>query len=282
MACRLGACYRVPWWRVTDKSVAMLLWQTWLLVSSNFSKRLSVTLIFIHLSFQCQIRSQHVFDAHHLHRLAVHEHGTYCMQFMQHIVLLSKDPENITRATASMPLTLHLFCDGATGELEDSMESFFLSETSKYLFLLQANATYLPDHYIFTTEGHLLPPFISPSPQPPPTSAPASQHAAWVRHLQRACYWLLPDLGQLWMPLAGQSSEGSAESGGPQSPSSSSKASAAAEANCDSLCSSISDADMQNRQHLLQASLPLLPLSAQDAVIIRQAFGYTPSLSNAH
>lgn len=38
------------------------------------------------------------------------------------------------------------------------MESFFLSETAKYLFLLGANATGLPDFYVLTTEGHLLPP----------------------------------------------------------------------------------------------------------------------------
>jgi Glycosyl hydrolase family 47 len=44
------------------------------------------------------------------------------------------------------------------GVLEDTMESFFLSETAKYLFLLGANATGLPDFYVLTTEGHLLPP----------------------------------------------------------------------------------------------------------------------------
>lgn len=37
------------------------------------------------------------------------------------------------------------------------MESFFLSETTKYLCLLHSNATALPDYYIFSTEGHLLP-----------------------------------------------------------------------------------------------------------------------------
>lgn len=37
------------------------------------------------------------------------------------------------------------------------MESFFLSETAKYLYLLHSNATALPDFYIFSTEGHLLP-----------------------------------------------------------------------------------------------------------------------------
>ena len=180
---------------------------------------------------------------------------------------------NAICVAASMPLTLKLFCDGTTGELEDSMESFFLSETSKYLFLLQANATQLPDHYVFTTEGHLLPPFTSTSPQPPPTSAPVRQHAAWRQYFKQACYWLLPNLSQLWMPMAGRTIENSAQSGWHQPTSSSSKVSAAAQANCDSLCSNTSDAEMQNRQHLLQASLPLLPLSAQDAVIIRQAFG---------
>ncbi len=42
------------------------------------------------------------------------------------------------------------------------MESFFLSETTKYLYLLNSNATALPDHYIFSTEGHLLPVLASP------------------------------------------------------------------------------------------------------------------------
>ena len=32
------------------------------------------------------------------------------------------------------------------------MESFFLSETVKYLFLLFSNATALPDHYVMSTE----------------------------------------------------------------------------------------------------------------------------------
>jgi len=49
------------------------------------------------------------------------------------------------------------------------MESFFLSETAKYLYLLHSNATTLPDFYIFSTEGHLLPvlPYEEPSLQSP-------------------------------------------------------------------------------------------------------------------
>ncbi|KAK9821875.1 hypothetical protein WJX74_008265 [Apatococcus lobatus] len=60
--------------------------------------------------------------------------------------------------------------DLATGQLEDSMESFFLPETSKYLYLLNSNAAALPDYYVFSTEGHLLPPF----PHQPPTDSPPS------------------------------------------------------------------------------------------------------------
>ncbi len=37
------------------------------------------------------------------------------------------------------------------------MESFFLSETAKYLYLLHSNASALPDFYMFSTEGHILP-----------------------------------------------------------------------------------------------------------------------------
>jgi mannosidase alpha-like ER degradation enhancer 1 len=45
--------------------------------------------------------------------------------------------------------------------LEDRMESFFLSETCKYLFLLFDEDNYLnqhgANHYIFTTEAHIIP-----------------------------------------------------------------------------------------------------------------------------
>ena len=42
------------------------------------------------------------------------------------------------------------------------MESFFLPETAKYLYLLNSDAAALPDYYVFSTEGHLLPPFPYP------------------------------------------------------------------------------------------------------------------------
>lgn len=48
--------------------------------------------------------------------------------------------------------------DVTTGELQDSMESFFLAETLKYLFLLQSNSTSLINSVVFSTEAHIFPP----------------------------------------------------------------------------------------------------------------------------
>ncbi|XP_052083872.1 ER degradation-enhancing alpha-mannosidase-like protein 1 isoform X1 [Mytilus californianus] len=50
--------------------------------------------------------------------------------------------------------------DVNTKELEDRMESFFLSETCKYLYLLFDEDNHLNKHaskYVFTTEGHVFP-----------------------------------------------------------------------------------------------------------------------------
>jgi hypothetical protein len=45
----------------------------------------------------------------------------------------------------------------ATPEHDDAMQSFFLAETLKYLYLLYSPKTLLPlDKYVFTTEGHPL------------------------------------------------------------------------------------------------------------------------------
>jgi len=57
-----------------------------------------------------------------------------------------------------------MVADVTTHRLHDSMESFFLSETLKYLFLLFDSGTEMnnlidsgPFTYVFTTEGHVLP-----------------------------------------------------------------------------------------------------------------------------
>lgn len=64
--------------------------------------------------------------------------------------------ENHTRAECGYA-TLHNVIDKSQ---EDRMESFFLSETCKYLYLLFDKDNPLnrrPDQYLFTTEGHVIP-----------------------------------------------------------------------------------------------------------------------------
>ncbi|KAF7669544.1 hypothetical protein LDENG_00155430 [Lucifuga dentata] len=59
--------------------------------------------------------------------------------------------------------------DVRTGTHEDRMDSFFLAEMFKYLYLLFSEKSQLPiniDDYIFTTEAHLLPVSLSTT-QPP-------------------------------------------------------------------------------------------------------------------
>lgn len=63
--------------------------------------------------------------------------------------------KNTTRA----PCGFASVSDVSTGQLEDSMESFFLSETLKYLYLLFSNATDVLDQYVLSTEAHFLPSF---------------------------------------------------------------------------------------------------------------------------
>lgn len=53
-----------------------------------------------------------------------------------------------------------MFKDVVDKSLEDRMESFFLSETIKYLYLTFDTENYLNkngESFIFTTEGHFLP-----------------------------------------------------------------------------------------------------------------------------
>lgn len=49
--------------------------------------------------------------------------------------------------------------DVNSGRLEDSMESFFLSETIKYLYLMYSKANDILDNFILSTEAHFLPSF---------------------------------------------------------------------------------------------------------------------------
>ncbi|XP_062411063.1 ER degradation-enhancing alpha-mannosidase-like protein 3 isoform X1 [Sardina pilchardus] len=70
---------------------------------------------------------------------------------------------------ARVPCGFAAVQDVRTGTHEDRMDSFFLAEMFKYLYLLFSEKSQLPldiDNYIFTTEAHLLPVALSTT-QPP-------------------------------------------------------------------------------------------------------------------
>ncbi|XP_012726574.2 ER degradation-enhancing alpha-mannosidase-like protein 3 [Fundulus heteroclitus] len=67
-------------------------------------------------------------------------------------------------AFARVPCGFAAVQDVRTGTHEDRMDSFFLAEMFKYLYLLFSDKSQLPidiDDYIFTTEAHLLPVSLS-------------------------------------------------------------------------------------------------------------------------
>uniref|UniRef100_A0A672IPI5 alpha-1,2-Mannosidase n=1 Tax=Salarias fasciatus TaxID=181472 RepID=A0A672IPI5_SALFA len=74
--------------------------------------------------------------------------------------------DNLNRF-ARVPCGFAAMKDVRTGSHEDRMDSFFLAEMFKYLFLLFAEAEDLPfdvEDYVFTTEAHLLPLSLSTTP----------------------------------------------------------------------------------------------------------------------
>uniref|UniRef100_A0A3B4Y4T1 alpha-1,2-Mannosidase n=1 Tax=Seriola lalandi dorsalis TaxID=1841481 RepID=A0A3B4Y4T1_SERLL len=74
--------------------------------------------------------------------------------------------DNLNRF-ARVPCGFAAMKDVRTGSHEDRMDSFFLAEMFKYLFLLFAEAEDLPfdvEDYVFTTEAHLLPLSLSAAP----------------------------------------------------------------------------------------------------------------------
>ncbi|KAM9529371.1 ER degradation-enhancing alpha-mannosidase-like protein 3 isoform 5-T5 [Salvelinus alpinus] len=82
--------------------------------------------------------------------------------------------DNLNRF-ARVPCGFAAMKDVRTGSHEDRMDSFFLAEMFKYLFLLFAeeeDLTFNVEDYIFTTEAHLLPLSLSTAPHAP--SPPAN------------------------------------------------------------------------------------------------------------
>uniref|UniRef100_A0A8C5CM66 alpha-1,2-Mannosidase n=1 Tax=Gadus morhua TaxID=8049 RepID=A0A8C5CM66_GADMO len=86
--------------------------------------------------------------------------------------------DNLNRY-ARVPCGFAAMKDVRTGSHEDRMDSFFLAEMFKYLFLLFADTEDLPfdvEDYIFTTEAHLLPLSLSVAPSSISlTSCPSSE-----------------------------------------------------------------------------------------------------------
>ncbi|XP_062854894.1 ER degradation-enhancing alpha-mannosidase-like protein 3 isoform X2 [Trichomycterus rosablanca] len=86
--------------------------------------------------------------------------------------------ENLNRF-ARVPCGFAAMKDVRTGSHEDRMDSFFLAEMFKYLFLLFAEEDDLSfdvEDYVFTTEAHLLPLSLSTAPRSP--SPPAGNSTA--------------------------------------------------------------------------------------------------------
>ncbi|XP_035465076.1 ER degradation-enhancing alpha-mannosidase-like protein 3 isoform X2 [Scophthalmus maximus] len=89
--------------------------------------------------------------------------------------------------------------DVRTGAHEDRMDSFFLAEMFKYLYLLFSEKSQLPiniDDYIFTTEAHLLPVSLSttqPSCQGNVTMIPVSQEDDLFTHSCPSTETLFPN-----------------------------------------------------------------------------------------
>ncbi|XP_055778415.1 ER degradation-enhancing alpha-mannosidase-like protein 3 isoform X2 [Salvelinus fontinalis] len=93
--------------------------------------------------------------------------------------------DNLNRF-ARVPCGFAAMKDVRTGSHEDRMDSFFLAEMFKYLFLLFAeeeDLTFNVEDYIFTTEAHLLPLSLSTVPHAPSPPANTTVQAPSLPHL---------------------------------------------------------------------------------------------------
>ncbi|CAJ1070871.1 ER degradation-enhancing alpha-mannosidase-like protein 3 isoform X2 [Xyrichtys novacula] len=103
-------------------------------------------------------------------------------------------------AYARVPCGFAAVQDVRTGTHEDRMDSFFLAEMFKYLYLLFSEKSQLPiniDDYIFTTEAHLLPVSLSTTKPPCPgnntETVPVSQEEDLFTHSCPSLETLFPN-----------------------------------------------------------------------------------------
>ncbi|XP_031431095.1 ER degradation-enhancing alpha-mannosidase-like protein 3 [Clupea harengus] len=101
--------------------------------------------------------------------------------------------ENLNRF-ARVPCGFAAMKDVRTGSHEDRMDSFFLAEMFKYLFLLFADADDMPfdvEDYIFTTEAHLLPLSLSTAAR---SRSPSAANSTGVKELDDSNFdWTCPN-----------------------------------------------------------------------------------------
>lgn len=169
------------------------------------------------------------------------------------------------------------------------MESFFLSETTKYLYLLHANTTDLPSFYIFTTEGHLLPPFRAAAQAPRLATGPTAAAHAFIASTAQFCHSVMHRLIQCFRfvftccPLVdlGQhqtqgicSSSLSCGSSHPQ-PHAQEQANTNVATDrselqqCSSICEESPLAETQQKIASLRVTLPLIALHPEDGFMLR-------------
>ncbi|XP_005478788.1 ER degradation-enhancing alpha-mannosidase-like protein 3 isoform X1 [Oreochromis niloticus] len=100
--------------------------------------------------------------------------------------------DNLNRF-ARVPCGFAAMKDVRTGSHEDRMDSFFLAEMFKYLFLLFAEPDDIPfdvEDYVFTTEAHLLPLSLSMAPH----SSPAPSNRTSEEELDDSNFdWTCPN-----------------------------------------------------------------------------------------
>ncbi|KAK9856425.1 hypothetical protein WJX84_012362 [Apatococcus fuscideae] len=162
-----------------------------------------------------------------------------------HETIANKTFQNCGFATVS---------DLASGQLEDSMESFFLPETSKYLYLLNSDAAALPDYYIFSTEGHLLPPFPR---SPADRESVGAQQKRVLEQQRRQGITAMPK--NIWNLLASTVTEGLGfgETSGIPS-------------NCLPMCADRKEKDLRKEQRSLRRAFPLLSFSSTKSELLRR------------
>ncbi|KAK9826109.1 hypothetical protein WJX81_004279 [Elliptochloris bilobata] len=146
--------------------------------------------------------------------------------------------------------------DVATGEVDDTMESFVLAETLKYLLLLFSDAHALPSFFVLTTEGHLLAPYPAPGDAAySGVNVTAASRAAAAAAAAAAEQRVVLEEG---MQLSTEGSSGAVCPVPWHEP-----------VACQSLCTAWSTAQVTAAAAGLQRALPLVRAREEDAVLLR-------------